>query len=395
MSEAYYYHAPDSRVYGPADRATLERWLKEGRVLPSSRVSRQGREGFLTVEEVLRQPPEPEPIAPEAPPLVEAHPAEGELGEKVKAPTAQQPAEAWVPENFLGVVQGGFTFFEKSFLPYLGMGVLMQVPVVLFSLGLRLAASFGEKGPAVVLGTLVGALLTGLSIEIFSAPVLHYTWQQATGAMAPSWGRAWKVTGERIDKIIVTYFLRAGVLILFALITGLLAALASYALGRMPGIGRFLVSLLILLCIVAFVLFALRLALSPAAVMIEGLKGMAALRRSAELFMVCPFRGVLQRGEVQFLFLLGFCGVLAGTLTLAAWLLVAGSTGQSFASLLSQVMAGKDPNLAALSVLVRSLADVLVLPLYMIYSALFFLYLRRRLEHSRQSLGAVEEELSS
>lgn len=53
----YYAKTPDGNIYGPCDRSTLERWIKDGRLNESCFV-REGEEGiWQRVNDVIRQQP--------------------------------------------------------------------------------------------------------------------------------------------------------------------------------------------------------------------------------------------------------------------------------------------------------------------------------------------------
>ncbi|CAF0697766.1 hypothetical protein [Candidatus Methylacidithermus pantelleriae] len=382
MPESYYYHAPDNRIYGPADRATLERWLKERRIEPTSKVSQEGKEGFRTVEEVLREVPVPE-VPPE----------EGVLAQE------QVPVKGKVPQEtvskdvlprvscgrFIEVIQEAFVFLERSLPTYLAMGVFLQLPNLFFTVWTQwvVLASKGQapKIPGGIFTASLLFILVGLLAEIFSAPLIHYTWQWAVGEGVPSWARAWEVSRQRVGKLVGTFFLRVGILLLGMLVAMLPVALVGAA-GHFSRLVRTLVVLLFLLILFGLIGFAIRLVLVPAVVLLEGLGGVRALERSIELVRGIRPGRISEKGEVQYVILVGLCVLLGATISLAVGFLLALVSGEDFVQFWMRVRTSRDWTSFALSDLVGFSGNAVALPLYTVLVVLWYLHRRKSLEDS-------------
>jgi len=313
MPPRYFFHAPDSRVYGPIDFPTLQRWRAEGRLNDDSRV-RSDRDGLiLTYAEVAAAPPVPEaavvpppilPPVPTVPPVVEAH-------------------EDETPATLGDLVGQAFALYGRGFLPLWITALVLQLPVAGFNLAFPTIYNPATKLPALAPGAHLGwALLALLGVFLFSeigCGFLTVLVRQLDDGEPFSAAAAWGEVRGRIGALLKTWLVRW-------LIIGSLILLVSFCYGLtleggLPQAGKaILLGLALLLMIPALVLFV-RYLISTQVVMLEKKSGLVALRRAGDLIRFSGGTNPFSSGDLRILLFTLLPWILAG---LAADLIGAG-----------------------------------------------------------------------
>lgn len=296
MSAHYFYHAPDGRVYGPIDRATMELWASQGRLRADSRLQLKGQSDFLTWQEVQALPLDPTPTVP-VPPVISPS----------SEPTEEEPLPL---VSHLLLLQEGYQLYRTHFRTLVGIATLACFPSLLFELWVALAnipsdSSTLAQHPRLVFFIFAGTIFTAFCAQLglwLSAIYLNKTDESApatiTEALQQLRGQLWPVLWTE---------LWAKTMIGLQLLMSLLAFTSAYGLrGKSHVIVPILFALLGLILLVPALLMILRWSLVFLAVLVEGRQGNAALQRSQALVSYPSKSGFALEGFWRILTMLAF-----------------------------------------------------------------------------------------
>ncbi len=302
-AEQYLYHAPDSRIYGPADRNTLLKWEEEGRLTSSSKLVRKGESQPTTWEKVRITPP----VCP--PPSVTTQP--NLLSTDVGLPPLDVSAAYFRPESLVPFPSTGSIFIEsaqtysKNFWKFLLFGALLQVPSSLMGY----AMSQGNFSDHLAQSTrfALAFLLAIYCVIIFKELVfgMMLVWMdRLRTAQTLSFSETLTLIQGAILHIALSIIPRV-VLPALATIPALLAGMEATKLnGKSSDLVVGLLLIMSFILMIPPLLLIVRLLLTSGVILLEGREGISALKRSNALVRYNSGQSFFSSGEVRIFLLI-------------------------------------------------------------------------------------------
>ena len=359
----FFFHAPDGRVYGPADFPTLARWQGEKRLHDDSKLREEKTGNFLTYAELAANPPAVEPLP--APPAADAPPIEPEIEPAPATAPPDSHAEGPIfslPE----LIRRGLDLYRRGFRLLWPVAAVIQAP--LFALQYFFPQHYDPvtnlptwSNPRLLLLTFTAMLAAALFSEL-GGGLLTNLIRQIEEDEPLSLGGALHGLRGRIVPLCTTWLLR----MLIIASWGFLAIVVYSALAQF-GVPATLRKVIVMVSLFPALLLFLRYLISTQVVLLEKLEGLQALRRSGDLVRFSNTGGTFVSGDLRLLLLV-----------LIPWLGIGflGAGLQMLAGALStKAMTFVDPVLSFLGA-------ATVTPLLIILFVLFVIDARRRLRQS-------------
>jgi len=365
MPARYFFHAdaPSRDVYGPVPLETVRRWRAEGRLRDDSKLKAEGADAFTTAREVLAAAPPPEPV-PEAAPEIPLPP-------RLSPSTARREA---IPVSRL--LANTLPHYWESLRKLWWIAAVTQIPAALLTLFLY--SHMDEDTYAIPARAAAIAFLLAWPAMASSAlgfGFMALTLHEESGAL-PLPARL-ALLLRRAFPLLWTFFLRL-LLIVSLGILFLFCVASAHALPAAPILRLPLYFFASLSGLPALIL-TLRYLPSPLIVLLEGKKGLAALRRSGELVRFNQGNGLISPGDFRlFLMLLPLLafrfGIAFFTLPLVAHIHLTGHAKSLFETAIDLG------------------SSTLTLPLYTLLLLAFFLDARPRVPDTDKDAATDSEK---